>query len=174
MNMRPFLYMSLVYVALSPTPCSGEALRAEVSVAETEVTPQVEDKRVLVPADLEYAIEIEARCSQDSVPASLSIGVADTRHHFPLADSADTARFSTTFVVPGRQVAPLVTTGYCVLEQPDSQTTMLVPAALTAQISLACSSGVSSSMHYLSKPLAIRLICVSPDADQDVPSDSTR
>ena len=174
MKIRLFGYMLSAVIALPATLPAAEPIRASLSVADAEVTTRVGDKQVLVPTDLEYAIEIATSCEPGSVPASLSIGVADTRHHLSLTDSFDSGRVSTTFVVPGQQLAPIVTSGYCVADHPGSQGIVIIEAAFTAQISLACRSDVASTMHYLSQPLSVRLVCRSDDESQDASSDSAR
>jgi len=174
MKMGFFRYALPALVALPATILAGNEIVAEVSVADAEVRPQASDKQVLVPADLEYAIELETNCEPGSEPASLSLGVADTRHRFDLTDFAASGRVSSTFVVPGEQLAPVVTKGYCIADNPASQTAILLPAVFTAQISLVCSSGNSDSVHYLSQPLAVRLLCVSADKDQEASSDTAR
>ena len=174
MKMRFFRYVLLAIIVFPPVLSASELILARVSVAEARVTPQVEDKQVLVPTDLEYAIEIETRCESDSVPLSLSIGVADVRHYFHLADSANPRYLNTTFLVPGQQLAPLVTTGYCVAENPDSHDTLLVESAFSAQISLTCGRDVARSVHYLSQPLSVRLLCIAPAEGQESSADSAR
>ena len=174
MKMRFFRYTLPALVALPATILAGNAIVAEVSVANAEFWPQASDRQVLEPPDLEYAIELETNCEPGSEPASLSLGVADTRHRFSLTDFAATGIVSSTFVVPGEQLAPVVTKGYCIADNSASQTTILLRAAFTAQISLVCRSGNSDSVHFLSQPLAVRLVCVSADKDQEASSDPAR
>lgn len=174
MKMRFFRYTLLALVALPATLWADNAIVAEVSVADAEFMPQASDRQVLVPPDLEYAIELDTNCGPGSEPASLSLGVADTRHRFSLADSAASGLVSSTFVVPGEQLAPVVKTGFCIADNSASQTTILLPAVFTAQISLVCRSGNSDAVHYLSQPLAVRLVCVSADKDQEASSDPAR
>lgn len=167
MKMRSIRYMTLVFVALPPVLQASDAIRVEVSIADAVVAPRTDEAQALVPTDLEYMIEIEAKCEADNTPWSLSIGVADMRHHFPLSDTNDASRFGATFVVPSRQLAPVATTGYCIADDPDSHTTMLIEEAFTAQLSLSCRSESSHSMHYVSQPLSVRLVCELPDENQE-------
>ena len=174
MKIRSFLYLLPAFLAFPTALLAGDAIRVEVSVADAAVTPRADAGRALMLPDLEYAIEIEARCDSGGTPSSLSIGVADTRHQLQLDATDNPARVSRTFVVPASQLAPVAITGYCVAEEPASHDTVLIPEVFTAQLSLSCRSDVSSSMHYLSQPLSVRVVCASPAEDHDSSSDSAR
>lgn len=174
MKILSFLHLLPAFFAFPSALPAADAIRVEVSVADAPVALRVDAGQVLVLPDLEYALVIDTRCESGSAPSSLSIGVADIRHQLQLDSADDSGRFSTTLTVPARQLAPVATTGYCVAGDPDSHSAVLIPDAFTAQLSLSCRSDVASSMHYLSQPLSLRLVCTLPVEDQDSSPDSAR
>lgn len=172
MKCRTFYCTCVVALAAPVTVLANDEIKVRVSVAVTEVAPHIDSKQMLIPSDLEYAIEVEMRCEDPGLPRSLSLGVADTRHNFNIAEHAE--HLAATFEIPGKQLAPLVTQGYCVADDPDSQTTMTIEGAFTAQISLRCESDDSNSVVYLSQPLSVRLLCTQPDSEPLSSSDTDR
>ncbi len=174
MKIRSFLYLLAAFLAFPSALLAGDAIRVEVSVADAAVTPRADAKQALMLPDLEYSLQVEASCASGSVPSSLSIGVADTRYQFQIDAAGNPTRFSTTFAVPSPQLAPVAKTGYCIADDPASHGTVLVREVFTAQLSLSCRSDGSSSMHYLSQPLSVRLVCAAPTENQDSSPDSAR
>ena len=164
MRSRPNRYTIALLACLASAAGADSAFDARVSVANATVAPRPEHKQMLVPGDLEYAVEVSMRCSGQSEPESLSLGVADTRDFFDLADSADRSTLVSTFIVPGEQVAPVVTQGYCIQGDEESQVALQVDDILTMQLSLRCSD---QSIHYLSQPLAVTINCVTRAVKQE-------
>lgn len=171
--MRRRLYRYAIVLAASlPSYASGDGLlEARVSTASTTVAPLVEEKRMLLPGDLEYAIEVIMQCGELGDPQSLSLGVADTRNFIDLTEAGDTSTLVSTLMVPGAQLAPIVTQGYCVADRIETHTTMRVNDILTLQLSMRCSD---QSIHYLSQPLGVSIDCVETPEDQESPSPSER
>jgi hypothetical protein len=172
MKSSTFCYTCIVALAAPVIVLANDEIKVRVSVATAEVAPNIESKQMLVPSDLEYSIEVDMRCEDPGLPRSLSLGVADTRHNFNIAEHAE--HLAATFKVPSQQLAPLVTQGYCVADDPDSQTTITIEGAFTAQISLRCESDDWSSVVYLSQPLSVRLFCTQPDSEPLSSSETDR
>lgn len=164
--MRRRLYRCAIVLAASlPSYASGDSLlEARVSTASTTVAPLVEERRMLLPGNLEYEIEIIMQCGELSDPQSLSLGVADTRNFIDLTEADDKSTLVSTFIVPGAQLAPIVTQGYCVEDRKETHTTMRVDDVLTLQLSLRCSD---QSIHYLSQPLGVSIDCAETPEDQE-------
>ena len=167
MRSRPFCYAIVMASSLATSAGADTMLEARISVASATIVPRAEEKQMLLPGDLEYAIEVTMRCADHSDPQSLSLGVADVRNYIDLAETEDRSTVVSTVMVPGEQVAPVVTQGYCVVDKEETQTTLQIKDVLTMQLSLRCSD---ESIHYRSQPLSVIIECAAADENQDASS----
>jgi len=127
---------------------------------------------------LEYSFAIQTRCSANRSPESLSLSVADTRKSFLVDEIAAQGATEFKLRIPAGQIPPLVIEGFCVARDSgsrerndDSRDRVTIPAALSAQASLLCTSDGDSRMTYTSQPLDIALVCERTTAEEDTDSD---
>jgi hypothetical protein len=156
--------------SIADTDAAGLAigLRLSSDTPTVEVKPRNRERAPLVLPDLEFQIQIDAVCADSTTPASLSLGVADTRRSFSsaqiLAGEFQTVRLQ----VPAKQIAPVVIKDFCVSDAEFDnssdpaglQLPVTIPAALSAQASFLCVGDNAYAMHYSSTALAVILHCV--------------
>lgn len=129
---------------------------------------------------LEYRFEVQAACTGDRTPRSLSISVADSRVALAGAALDREGARELVLTVPGRQLAPIAVDDFCVaapaagepapegFEAASSFTAasvpprlLTVPAVVSAQASLVCTDEGGSHISYVTKPLAVTLACAA-------------
>ena len=115
-------------------------------------------RRLVRLPDLSFHFTIDPRCGTGSVPESVLISVADTHSELPMETLADDDQAHADLDVPGAQLAPIAVDDFCPLDG-SGRTSLVVAGALTAQVSVHCSSGDDKTVHFHSQPLDIRLIC---------------
>jgi hypothetical protein len=126
--------------------------------------------------DLEYALEIDARCADGAAPESLSVTVADTRARLTARELATGPVQRLVLKVPASQTAPLALDDFCPAppaaagdgaslpfrpagEATASAPPLEVPDVLSAQVSLVCGEGEQRRVSWFSRPLAVKLAC---------------
>jgi hypothetical protein len=170
-------YLSLLTLPLIATGVayadSEHRLSSYAEAAEVEISPIPRDRRLISLPDLEFAMRIDASCVGETQAQSISISVADSvaAHDVSAQEGGPTDKvmLETTFKVSGRQIAPIAIEDFCVSGD-DSDTaarTLLIPAAVAANISLRCTSENSQSVRYDRLPLQIQLICAPADDPTD-------
>lgn len=179
-------YLSLLTLPLIATGVayadSEHRLSSYAEAAEVELNPDPQDRRLISLPELEFAMRIEASCIGGTQAQSISISIADSvaAHDVSAQEGGPTDKvmLETTFKVSGRQIAPIAVEGFCVSGDASDTTarTLLIPAAMAANISLRCASENSQSVRYDRLPLQIQFICAAadeplddqmPNADQD-------
>jgi hypothetical protein len=159
------MLLALVPSAGAADSSAGKPLLVHSQAAVVEIPAQPAGRRLLVLPALEFEISVAAQCETDARPETISISVADTQTVFRVDESSGEAIFETTLRIPRPQLAPLTTGAFCVGDEPNAGAvqSLLIRAALTAQVSLRCAREGGPSMHFKAVPLDIRLICGSAD-----------
>jgi hypothetical protein len=134
---------------------------------------------------LEYRFEVQAACTGNRTPRSLSISVADSRVALAGAAINADAAGELVLTVPARQLAPIAVDDFCVAAPVAGETAaeeseaassfiaasapphlLTVPAVVSAQASLVCGDDAGSSIRYVTKPLAVTLACAAGDGTE--------
>lgn len=167
--------LSPVCLLLLFTGLSVHASELAVSAEMPEITiqPQSEGSRFLQLPALEYRFFLEAKCTTGFAPESLSVGIADSRKSLGSSEIPEQEPFEVTLPVPADQVGPVALHSFCRNTDPrDSGTetlSLLIPAVVSAQLSLTCMNDSSREISYASAPVDVLLNCervpVRPDTE---------
>ena len=173
----------LLAVAATPSVEAEDSLSIRADAPVVPLSLRAPGRHSLRLPALEYRFAIQVQCAANRSPESLSLSVADTRKSFAADEIVANGLTEFSLRIPARQIAPLVIEGFCVApdngnlekigasrEFPDRIT---IPAALSAQASLLCSSDGHGEMTYVSRPLDVALVCERTSAEADAGADKT-
>lgn len=176
MNLRPEIVIAFLATAASLIPSAAIAaepvLKATVASTAVSIAPRPASRKSISLPDLELPFQIVATCPDDSLSSSISISVADTVQSHDVstqsAESAGIVLLETDLLISSRQLAPITVGQFCVDDEnaPTGNQTLQMAAAITASISLRCTTADSQSMVYESIPLQIELTCSPLDNEQ--------
>lgn len=160
--------------ALNAVPTGTALADGTIIVAahETEiaVSPRPARMELVNLPQLEFALRAAIQCEGE--PVSVTLSIADTYETISGEDLADARAAETTLRVPARQLALAASSRFCVADDPESTNELLVSGFATAHASLRCESGDTSSAHFASAPLQVRLSCErEPQEDLQAPSE---
>lgn len=141
---------------------SSAQVLAKVDPVQVSVTPPEESRRLIRLPDLEFQLIVNARCSKDHHPASLSVSVADTRRTLLAENIADSADIIVDLSVPASQASPIPVGDFCSSAKPETRE-LLIRDAFIAHLSLRCIGDDGESITYATRPLAVALTCGSAD-----------
>jgi hypothetical protein len=162
--------------ALQPAWADAE-LRLSADTPTANVMPRVPGRAPLPLPELEYQFRVDALCRDDLTPASLTLGVADTRRTLDSAQIASGELDSVRLRIPASQIPPVIVTDFCI-GGPDSTESsgpasapnrMTINGALSAQASVLCLGEDSPAMLYASVLLDVTLVCTDNSDAADAP-----
>lgn len=145
-------------------------LDVDADPAAVAVKPLAEGRRLIKPPSLEFLLRIDAECDANAEIASISISIADTQKALTTTDLGEAAPIATRITIPARQVSPIAVEDFCPMESPTAGDTLIVKDALTAHVSLRCTSEAGESITYASRALDVRLHCDAATEIQGEPS----
>lgn len=155
----------LAFSAAGPT-LAKDTLTVTADAPAVTIVPRNPGRNFVRLPTLDYKFEIRAECSDQRLPGSLSLSVADTRKSLPGDKIANDGPTEMSLQIPAGQIAPLVIEGFCVAEGErvgnglsEAQDQITIPAALSAQASLLCESDEDKVMTYVSRSLDVLLVC---------------
>jgi len=159
----------LLALAAGGTDSVASADQLEVTAATPEVTISTRPagRNFLQLPVLTYEFVVDLSCSDDRQAASLSLSIADTRIRLSADRLAGREPITVGMRVPADQIAPVAVAGFCVDETAEgtAEQSLIVPAVLSAQLSLLCASEDASHMTYASRALDVVIHCdPRPDA----------
>jgi hypothetical protein len=170
MNRKYLSLLTLPLIAAGVAYADSEhRIDSSAEAAEVTIDPVPQDRRLIRLPELEFAMRIDANCVGETQARSILISIADSvaAHDVTAQEGRPPNEIilETTFKVPGRQIAPIAIDGFCVSGDDSNSTaqTLLIPAAVAANISLRCTSENSQSVRYDRLPLQIQLICAPAD-----------
>lgn len=135
------------------------------------VLPRSADLALVNLPALEFALRAAIRCKGD--PVSLTFSIADTFTTLDAESLADRRAAETTLTVPARQLALVASSRFCLTDDDESTSELLVPGMATAHASLTCRDDDRHTVHFASAPLQVRLSCErAPNGDQEAASAS--
>lgn len=151
-----------------PVQADGDIV---VAARETQavVAPRSPRLRLVNLPALEFALRAAIKCKGE--PVSVTLSVSDTFRTLT-GDDLDTERAAETILrVPARQLALAASSRFCITDDPESADELLVRGFATVHASLRCLADDSTSAHFASAPLQVRLKCArEPEEDtQEVP-----
>ena len=97
-------------------------------------------------------------------PESLSIAIADTRKTLHGEDLQPETSIDLSMRVSANQLAPFALRAFCVDPAEEGESLMLT-AALAAQVSLRCTRNEKQSIVFAAEPLDIRVDCIRSAAE---------
>lgn len=135
------------------------------------VTPRSADLPLVNLPALEFALRAAIRCKGD--PVSLTLSIADTFTTLDAESLGDGRAAETTLTVPARQLALVASSRFCLADDDESTSELLVPGMATAHASLTCHVDGRQTVHFASAPLQLRLSCErAPEDDQEAALES--
>ena len=154
-------YLFPLAVLFAPLALAENAanLVVDADPAVVVIKPLAEGRRLIRPPALEFLLRIDAECVAEADIASISISIADTQNALTSTDLNDTAPIATRITIPARQVSPIAVQDFCPIEAPTAGDELVVRDALTAHVSLRCSSEAGESITYASRALDVTLHC---------------
>jgi hypothetical protein len=129
------------------------------------IKPLTEGRKLIRPPALEFLLRIDAECGANAEIASISISIADTQKALTTTDLSEAAPIATRITIPARQISPIAVQNFCPMESAAAGDELVVRDALTAQVSLRCTSEAGESITYASRALDVMLHC---DAAADI------
>lgn len=151
--------------AASPA-LAKDTLTVAADAPTVTLTPRNPGRSFVRLPTLEYRFEIGAECSDERLPGSLSLNVADTRKSLPADKIVSDGPTEVSLRIPAGQIAPLVIEDFCVTQAEEdgngigeAPSNLTIPAALSAQASLLCEGDEDRAMTYVSRPLDVLLVC---------------
>lgn len=141
-------------------------LTLQANEAIVQIKPRNPDEKRVNPPSLELSVVASFSCPADAEPESVTVSVADTYKRYGPEEIANTATLEALVTVPGSQLSPIASADFCVDGGSTDEQGLLVPGVATAQISLRCRGESSSSVHFSSVALPIRLLCVFDESQE--------
>lgn len=135
-------------------------LTLQANEAIVQVEPRSPDEKRVNPPSLELSVVASFNCPADAEPESVTFSVADTYKRYGPEEVATTPTLEALVAVPGSQLSPIASADFCIDGESTDEQGLLVPGVATAHVSLRCRGESSSSVHFSSVALPIRLLCV--------------
>ena len=156
----------LLTCAAAGTTLAKDTLTVAADAPVVTLAPRKPGRSFVRLPTLEYKFELRTKCSDERLPVSLSLNVADTRKSLPADKIVSDGPTEVSLRIPAGQIAPLVIEDFCVVQEEkdgnrmsEAQTQITIPAALSAQASLLCEGDEDKAMTYVSRPLDVLLVC---------------
>lgn len=153
-----------VVIAAEQEPVQSIEVSADVPIV-TVALRRAGRFAMRLPA-LTYSLTLTTDCDEDWQPDSVSISIADSSKSFGAAQLTAGEVLLLQLQVPSDQIAPLRVEQFCIDdEREDSrgdtadENRIMIPAVLSAQVSLRCATESAQSITYVTKPLNVTLEC---------------
>ena len=115
---------------------------------------------------LEFRLSISPHCAEGGRPESLSITIADTQKTLRGEELQSETSLDLSMRVSASQLAPFALQEFCVDPAAEGESLMLT-AALAAQVSLRCARAEKQSIVFAAEPLDIRVDCIRSAAEAE-------
>jgi hypothetical protein len=162
------LFGATVIALTLPVQADGDIV---VAARETRavVAPRNPRLRLVNLPALEFALRAAIRCKGE--PVSVTLSVSDTFRTLTGDDLKNERAAETILAVPARQLALAASSRFCIADDPESADELLVRGFATVHASVRCRADDSTSAHFTSAPLQVRLTCArEPEENpQEVP-----
>ena len=154
-----YLFPAIVLVAPFAWAENTASLGVDADPAAVAIKPLTGGRKLIRPPALEFLLRIDAECDANAEIASISISIADTQKALTTTDLSEAAPIATRITIPARQVSPIAVEDFCPMEPPADGDELIVRDALTAHVSLRCTSEAGESITYASRALDVILYC---------------
>ena len=136
-----------------------DRLRVHAEPAVAVLAMQQGGRTLVNLPPLEFRLSISPHCAEGGRPESLSITIADTQKTLSGEDLPSKTPIDVSMRVSASQLAPFALREFCVDPAAEGQS-LLLTAALAAQVSLRCTRGEQQSIVFAAEPLDIRVDCI--------------
>ena len=136
-------------------------LLVDAQAAVVEIDPISNNRQLINLPMLQFPLALEPLCGSIARVESISVSAADTRQTFGADDIGEQAIINATLSIPDKQLGPIRIGNFCrstVTKAVDARE-LLIQGALTAHLSLRCTSDEDHSITYVSHALDIILRC---------------
>lgn len=161
-----FLLLPGLYFAFTDV----DRLRVRADTAAAVLAMQQGGRTLVNLPSLEFRLNISPHCANGGRPESLSITIADTQTTLSGEDLQFDRSIDVSMRVSASQLAPFALREFCVDPAAEGES-LVLPAALAAQVSLRCAWLEDQSIVYAAEPLDIRVHCIRPAAEAGPASD---
>lgn len=140
----------------------ADEFRASVELRHTA-------QRLLALPAIEFSLAANPECAGE--PESMTLSIADVYQTFDAELLRDGSPILTTIRISSQQLALVAPADFCLADDPDGRTELLVPDVTTVHGSLRCIDEESrQTVTYTSVPLPLRVVCnivAQPDENLD-------
>jgi hypothetical protein len=143
-----------------------DRLRIQAEPAVAVLTIQERGRTLVQLPPLEFRLSISPHCAESGRPESLSITIADTQRTLRGEDLQSGTSLDLAIRVSASQLAPFALQEFCVDPAAEGESLMLT-AALAAQVSLRCARAEKQSIVFAAEPLDIRVDCIRSAAEAE-------
>jgi len=156
---------------VSPVIADNEII---VAAQETEVVvkPRRARIRLINLPPLTFQLRAATRCKGS--PSSVTVSVADTFQTLGREQLEEQGAAEVSLTVPGRQLTLAASSRFCIKDDEETRSDMLIPGFATAHASLQCESDAGVTVHYASAPLNLSLRCALDPVEKDQEPSSDR
>lgn len=143
-----------------------DRLSVDAQPAVAELTMQQGGRTLVNLPQLEFRLSIAPHCAAGGNPESLSVTIADTQKSLRGEDLQSTTSIDVSMLVSASQLAPFALREFCV-DPASVGESLLLTAALAAQVSLRCIRAETQSVVFAAEPLDIRVDCIGSAAEAE-------
>jgi len=138
-----------------------ERLLVDAQAAIVDIDPISNNRQLINLPMLQFPLAIEPLCGSTARVESISVSVADTRQTFGADDIGEQKIINATLSIPNKQLGPIRIGNFCrsTVAKTVDPGELLIQGALTAHLSLRCTSDEDHSITYVSQALDIILRC---------------
>jgi hypothetical protein len=139
----------------------AERLHVNAQAVVVEIDPIANNRQLIWLPKLQFSLALEPVCGATGRVESVSVSAADTQQTYGADDIGGQTTINATLSIPGKQLGPIRIGNFCrstatnVVESGE----LLIRGALTAHLSLRCTSDEDHSMTYASQALDVILRC---------------
>jgi hypothetical protein len=142
---------------------ADDVLKVHATEASTQISPRDPGQQQTALPSLDIGVVAVIGCVDGATAEAMTVSVADTSIRFSRAEISEADTVNATLRLPANQIAPISAASFCVRGESSEVTELLLPGVASAQISLLCLSETTSSMHFASVALPLRLHCVADE-----------
>ena len=154
-----YLFSATVLFAPFAWAENTASLSVDADPAVVAIKPLTAGRKLIRPPALEFLLRIDAECDVDAEITSISISIADTQKALTSTDLSEAIPIATRITIPARQVSPIAVEDFCPIGSAAAGDELVVRDALTAHVSLRCTSEAGESITYASRALDVMLQC---------------
>ena len=143
-----------------------DRLRIHAEPAVAVLSKQEEERTLVKLPQLEFRLSVSPQCAASGRAESLSITIADTQRTLRGEELQPDTSIDLSMRVSASQLAPFALQGFCVDQAAEGESLVLT-AALAAQVSLRCARAEKQSMIFAAHPLDIRVDCIRSATEAD-------